>query len=75
MSSLAQLGRGYLTWCYCFSNYTMLISIQFIYELCEFDFEPFNSDKKGSSLDQFLSEDIFDSFPGIGNVIQSDVIS
>ena len=24
-------------------------------ELCEFDFEPFNADKKVSSLDQFLS--------------------
>ena len=34
--------------------------------------------KKVSSLDQFLSymneEDIFDSFPGIGNVIASDVV-
>ena len=52
--------------------------IQFIYELCEFDFEPFNADKKVSSLDQFLSymneEDIFDSFPGIGNVIASYVV-
>ena len=47
-------------------------------ELCVFDFEPFNTDKKISSLDQFLSymneEDIFDSFPGIGNVIASDVV-
>ena len=52
--------------------------IQFIYELCEFDFEPFNADKKVSSLDQFLSymneEDIFDSFPGIVNVIASDAV-
>ena len=34
--------------------------------------------KKVSSLDQFLSymneEDIFDSFPGIGNVIASHVV-
>ena len=34
--------------------------------------------KKVSSLDQFLSymneEDIFDSFPGIGNVMASDVV-
>ena len=46
--------------------------------LCEFDFGPFNADKKVSSLDQFLSymneEDVFDSFPGIGNVIESDVV-
>ena len=52
--------------------------IQFIYELCEFDFEPFNADKKVSSLDQFLSymneEDIFDSFPGVGNVTASNVV-
>ena len=44
-------------------------------ELC--DFEPVNADKKVSSLDQFLlymdEEDIFDSFPGIGNVTASDV--
>ena len=42
-------------------------------ELREFDFEPFNTDQNVSSLDQFLSyinkEDIFDSLPGIGNVI------
>ena len=34
--------------------------------------------KKVSSLDQFLSymneEDIFDSFPGVGNVIASNVV-
>ena len=40
--------------------------------------ESFNADKKVSSLDQFLShmnkEVIFDSFPGIGNVIVSDVV-
>ena len=46
-------------------------------ELCKLDFEPFNVDKKVSSLDQFLSymnkEDILDSFPGVGNVIASDV--
>ena len=45
---------------------------------CEFDFEPFNADKKVSSLDQFLSymkeQDIFVSFPGIGNVIAKDVV-
>ena len=44
-------------------------------ELC--DFESVNADKKVSSLDQFLlymdKEDIFDIFPGIGNVIASDV--
>ena len=49
-------------------------------ELCEFDFNPFNVDKKVSSLDQFLSyiineQDIFHSFPGIGNVIASDFVS
>ena len=42
-------------------------------ELFQFDLESFNADKKVSSLDHFLSyineEDIFDSFPGIGNVI------
>ena len=47
-------------------------------ELCKFDFKPSNADKKFSSLDQFLwymnEEDIFDSFPGIGNVITSDVV-
>ena len=47
-------------------------------ELREFDFEPCNADKKVSSLDQFLSymnkEIIFDSFPGIENVIVSDVL-
>ena len=47
-------------------------------ESCEFDFEPFNEDKKVSSLDQFLSymkeQDIFVSFPGIGNVIATDVV-
>ena len=47
-------------------------------ELCEFDFEPCNANKKVSSLDQFLSymnkEVIFDSFPGIENVIVSDVL-
>ena len=36
------------------------------------------ADKNISSLDQFLlymnEEDIFDSFPGIGNVIASDVV-
>ena len=36
-----------------------------------------NADKSVSLLDQFLlyinEEDIFDSFPGIGNVIASDV--
>ena len=41
--------------------------VSLMIELCEFDFEPFNADKKVSSLDQFLScmneEDIFDSFP------------
>ena len=46
-------------------------------ELCKLDFEPFNVDKKVSSLDQFLSymnkEDILASFPGVGNVIASDV--
>ena len=40
--------------------------------------EPFNADKKVSSLDQILSymskEDNFDSFPGIGNVITSVVV-
>ena len=46
-------------------------------ELCEFDFELFNADlfKKISLLDQFLSylneEDMFDSFPCIGNVINN----
>ena len=49
-----------------------------VMELCEFDFEPFTADKKASSLDQFLSymnqEDIFDSFPHIGNVVASDVV-
>ena len=43
------------------------------------DFKPFNADKNVSSLDRFLSymneEDIFDSFPGIVNVIASDVVS
>ena len=76
LRSLAQLGRGHPTRCYCLSNYTMLISI--FYELCEFDFEPFNADKKVSSLDQFLSymneEDIFDCFPGIGNIIATDLV-
>ena len=47
-------------------------------ELCEFYFESFNVDKKVSSLGQLLShmneEDIFDSFPGIRNVITSDVV-
>ena len=56
----------------------MLLPFRFIYELCEFDFELFNADKKVSSLDQFLTymneEDLFDSFPGIGNVIASDVV-
>ena len=48
--------------------------VSLMMELCKFDFEPFNADK----IDQFLSymneEDIFDSFPGIGNVIVSDVV-
>ena len=47
-------------------------------QVCEFDFEPFNADEKVSSLDQFWSymnkEDIFDIFPGFGNVIASDVV-
>ena len=47
-------------------------------ELREFDFEPFSADKKVGSFNQFLSymneEDIFDNFPGIGNVIASDVV-
>ena len=47
-------------------------------ETCEFDFELFNSDKKGSTSDQFLSytnqEDVFDSFPGIDTVIATDVV-
>ena len=47
--------------------------VSLMMELCEFDFEPFNADKKVSSLGQFLShmseDDIFDSFPGIGNII------
>ena len=42
------------------------------------DFEPFNADKKVSSPYQFLpymkEEDIFDSFPGIRNIIASDVV-
>ena len=44
-------------------------------KLCKFDFEPFNADKKVSSLDQFLSymNGIFYSSPWIGNVIVSDV--
>ena len=46
--------------------------------LVQFDFELFNADKKVSSLDQFLSymneEVIFDSSPGIGNVIGSVVV-
>ena len=52
--------------------------VSLMMELCEFDFEPFNVDKKVSSLDQFLSYmnegDIFDSSPCIGNVIASDVV-
>ena len=52
--------------------------VSLMVELCKIDFEPFNADKIVSSLDQFLSymneEDIFDSFPGIGNVIVSDVV-
>ena len=47
-------------------------------EFCEFDFETFNAGKKASSLDRVLSymneEDIFDSFPGVGNVITSDAV-
>ena len=47
-------------------------------ETCEFDFELFNSDKKDSTSDQFLSytnqEDVFDSFPGIDTVIATDVV-
>ena len=43
----------------------------------EFDFELYHADKKGWFLNQILSymnkEDIFDSFPGIENVIASDV--
>ena len=46
--------------------------------LFEFDFEPFNADKRVSSLDKFLSymseKDIFDSFPGIRKIIASDVV-
>ena len=45
--------------------------VSLMMELCEFDFEPFNTDKKVSSLDQFLScineEVIFDGLPGTGN--------
>ena len=41
--------------------------VSLMIELCEFDFEPFNTDKKVSSLEQFLlhmnEDDIFDSFP------------
>ena len=52
--------------------------VPIIVELCEFDFEPFNADKKVSSLGEFLlhinKEDIFDSFLGIRNVIASDVV-
>ena len=47
-------------------------------QVCEFDFESFNADEKVSSLNKFWSymnkEDIFDIFPGFGNVIASDVV-
>ena len=46
--------------------------------MCEGDFKSFNADKKVISLDQFLSymneEDIFDSFPDIGNKIVSGAV-
>ena len=52
--------------------------MEFIQNSHKFDFESFSADKKVSSLDQFLSymneEDIFDNFPGIGNVITSDIV-
>ena len=55
----------------------LLYESQFIYKLCEFDFEPSTADKKASSLDRFLSymneEDILDNLPGAGNVITSDL--
>ena len=54
------------------------VTVSLMIELCEFDFEPFNADKKVSSLGQFLSymneDDTFNSFPDIGNVIASDVV-
>ena len=44
-------------------------------ELCEFDLEQCNPGKRVSSLDQYMNEEvIFDSFPGIGNIIVSDVV-
>ena len=47
-------------------------------ELCEFDFQLLNADKIVSSMDLLLSymnkEDIFDSFPGIGNIIASNIV-
>ena len=45
----------------------LAVRVSLMMELCEFDFKPFNVDKKVSSLDQFLSciineQDIFHSF-------------
>ena len=52
--------------------------ISLMMELCEFDFQLLNADKIVSSMDLFLSymnkEDIFDSFPGIGNIIASNIV-
>ena len=52
--------------------------VSLMMELYESDFEPFNAEKKISSLDQFLSymneENIFESFPDFGHVIASDVV-
>ena len=49
-----------------------------VYELCKFDFESCNADKKVRLLDQILSYlnegVIFDNFSVIGNVIVSDFV-
>ena len=77
LSSLAQLGRGHLTRYYLsFQLYNANLSLFMSY--VNLILNHLLWIKKVSSLTQFLSymneEDIFDSFPGIKNVITSDLI-
>ena len=73
LSSLAQQGRGHPTRYYCFFNYTMLFSIY--YESCDLNLNHLMRIKKSRSIFVLYERKrCLRQFPGIGNVIASDVV-